>query len=179
MELDEKIVSNEQAIEDHIVDDLDLLAQEDSKEFANRCRAVEALEKIKAARIAAENEAKKLENERLLNEARLENEKRKLDDEKKAEEARIEIEKERLENEKKATEADVKDKKKTFWLNFGKAAIGVTVAAASIYIGRKQWKEAVVYEQEGSWRTAVGKGAFKNMMNALEKGFSKADKALI
>lgn len=150
-------VLNEQVEELRVdfIDNLDeLQAEQNTKEFGNRCKAVETLLKVS-------NQSKQIELDS-----------KRLDFEIEQAKQQHELEQQRLELDKNVAEVDKKDKKKTFWLGVAKIAVCVLGTVAGI--GLTIWSVVVgmKFEETGDYRSSVSKFA----QNFCQKTLSKLDK---
>jgi len=142
-------------IETYYCEELDsMIAEQNQKEFTNRCKAVETLLKVK-------NQEKELELER-----------EKWEFEKEQKQKELELETEKVANEKAKAEAEIKEQKKSFWL--GVTKVLVTLFGTIAGIGLTIWSVVTTmkFEETGSVRTSVGKFA----INFCQKTLSKLDK---
>lgn len=144
-----------EAIETYYCEELDsMIAEQNTKEFTNRCKAIETLLRVKN-----QEEQNKLERE-------------KFEFEKKQQEEQLKLETEKVANEKAKNEADIKDQKKSFWLGITKILVTLFGTIAGIFLTIWSVVTTMKFEETGSVRSSVGKFA----LNFCQKTLAKLDK---
>lgn len=144
-----------EAIETYYCEELDtMIAEQNAKEFTNRCKAIETLLRVKN-----QEEQIKLDRE-------------KFEFDKKQQEEQLKLEIEKVANEKAKNEADIKDQEKSFWLGVTKILVTIFGTIAGIFLTIWSVVTTMKFEETGSVRSSVGKFA----LNFCQKTLAKLDK---
>ena len=157
---DERIEQEANQIEEYYWDETESDEAVNSKNFNNRCKALEMMLKVQNQAKQLELDSKKLDFE--IEQAKAAN---------KIEEQKLEIQKETNKIEADKAEAEKKASKKEFWLGVAKTGAAVGGVVASTAFGVWSLMTTMKFEETGTVRTSAGKlaqGIAKGAMAKLE-----------
>lgn len=156
MDTDVKLEQEIAKVEDYFVDDLDeLIANENNKQFNNRCKALATL-------MEAQNQSEQIKLDQKKTNWEIDKEKKQL-----------ELDERRVVNEEIIAKGTVKDQKKTWWLNLVKTVFYAIGIIAGIFLTIWTTNSSMMFEETGSFRASVSKFA----QQFVSKQLSKFDKA--